>query len=354
LGNREEAGVEELMQTEADHSSKQMDGGWLLLAIPGWFLLYRLLLPLSEWATVRGFGLMLEPRLGSAAAFFHYDVPKVIMLLALVVLGVTFIQTFVSPEGTRDILARRAGAWSNLLASLLGSITPFCSCSAVPLFIGFVRGRVPLGATFSFLVSAPMVNEVALFLLLGLFGWMIAGLYALTGVLTAFLSGWILGKLKMERHLEAGVMEIPYQAQAASQDKMSFGERLAAAVQGVKESVIKVWPYILAGIAVGAFIHGCMPESLMVRFVGKSAWWSVPLAVLIDVPLYSNAAGINPIVPAPCWARAQPCARCSSPRSSPFSWASSPPESWWSGIFSISFSRACRHEIFNHRAKHRI
>ena len=273
-------------------------GGWLILALPLWFLVYHFLQPAADYLTTRVFGLELASHLGGAVAFFLYDSPKVLMLLALVVLGVTFVQTFVSPERTRDILARRAGAWSNLLASLLGIITPFCSCSAVPLFIGFVRVGVPLGATFSFLVSAPMVNEVALFMLLGLFGWKIAGIYALTGVAIAFVSGWILGKLKMERHLEAWVLEMPFNAQAAADYRMTFPDRLDAAVQGVKEILGKVWPYILAGIAVGAFIHGYVPESLMARFMGKGAWWSVPLSVLIGVPLYSNAAGVMPIVQA--------------------------------------------------------
>jgi len=205
------------------------------------------------------------------------------MLLALVVLRVTFVQTFASAERTRNIRAKRVGAWSNLLAFLLGNFTPFCSCSAVPLFIGFVRAGVPLGATFSFPVSAPMVNVVALFMPLGLFGWKIAGLCAVTGVSIAFVSGWILGKLRMERHLESWVIEIPCSVQAASDDRMGFKERLDAAVQGVMEIVGKVWPYILAGIAVGAFIHGYVPEALMARFMGKGAWWSVPPAVVIDV-----------------------------------------------------------------------
>ncbi len=273
-------------------------GGWLIPALLVWILLYHFLQSSADYLTVKVFGLELNSHLGGAISFFLYDSPKVLMLLALVVLGVTFVQTFVSPERTRDILARRAGAWGNLLASLLGIITPFCSCSAVPLFIGFVRVGVPLGATFSFLVSAPMVNEVALFMLLGLFGWKIAGIYALTGVSIAFISGWVLGKLKMERHLESWVLEMPFNAQAASDFRMSLPERLEASVQGVKEIVGKVWPYILAGIAVGAFIHGYVPESLMARFMGKGAWWSVPLSVLIGVPLYSNAAGVMPIVQA--------------------------------------------------------
>jgi len=220
----------------------------------------------------------------------------VLLLLGLVVLGVSFVQTYISPERTRDLLARRTGAWGNLLAALLGIATPFCSCSAVPLFIGFVRVGVPLGATFSFLVSAPMVNEVALFLLLSLFGWRIALLYTVTGVAVAFLSGWIIGKLRLERHLEPWILEIPYVASVASEGPLGLATRVEQALQATKDIVLKVWLYVLAGIAVGAFLHGYVPAELLARFMGKSAWWSVPLAVLIGVPLYASAAGIIPIV----------------------------------------------------------
>jgi len=240
----------------------------------------------------------LKSHWGSAIAFFLFDAPKVLMLLSLVVLGVTFIQTFITPEHTRDVLATRTGAWGNLMASLFGIFTPFCSCSAIPLFIGFVRVGVPLGVTFSYLVAAPMVNEVALFMLLGMFGWKIAGIYAGTGVAIAFLAGWILGKLKMEKHLEPWVMAITFNAQAASAHRMARSERLEAAIQGVKDIVGKVWPYLLVGIGVGAFIHGFVPAEFMARFMGRATWWSVPLAVLIGVPLYSNAAGVIPIVQA--------------------------------------------------------
>ena len=271
-------------------------GGWLLAALPVWVALYVALKPLADWLAFRALGLAPGSRLGEAAAFFAYDAPKVLMLLGTVVLGVSFVQTFLSPERTRDLLAKRTGAWSNLLAALLGIATPFCSCSAVPLFIGFVRVGVPLGATFSFLVSAPMVNEVALFLLFGLFGWKIALLYAATGVGVAFVSGWILGKLRMERHLEPWVMTVPFTATEAGSGPAGFSARLDLALQATKDIVRKVWIYVLAGIAVGAFLHGYVPAELLARVMGKSAWWSVPLAVLIGVPLYANAAGIIPIV----------------------------------------------------------
>ena len=273
-------------------------GGWLLLALPLWFVLYHFLEPCADWLAYTRLGLAPASRMGSAVAFFAYDAPKVVMLLALVVLGVTFVQTFISPDRTRDILAGRAGIWGNLLASVFGIFTPFCSCSAVPLFIGFVRVGVPLGVTFSFLVSAPMVNEVALFLLLGLFGWKIALIYAGTGLAVAFLAGWVIGKLRMEKHLEDWVMQIDFKPSAVAEAGKSFSDRLDLAVDGVRDIVGKVWPYLLAGIAVGAFIHGYAPEALMAHIMGKAAWWSVPLAVLIGVPLYSNAAGVIPIVQA--------------------------------------------------------
>jgi len=273
-------------------------GGWLIFALPLWFLVYRFLEPMANALTTGVFHLRLDSRLGSAVAFFAYDAPKVLMLLGLVVLGVTFVQTFITAEHTRDVLAKRAGAWGNLLAALFGIFTPFCSCSAIPLFIGFVRVGVPLGVTFSYLVAAPMVNEVALFMLWGMFGWKIALLYTGTGVAIAFFSGWVLGKLRMEKHLEPWIMQIAFNAGGVEDHRMSLQERMEAAVQGVKDIVGKVWPYLLVGIAVGAFIHGYVPQSLMARFMGKSAWWSVPLAVVIGVPLYSNAAGVIPIVQA--------------------------------------------------------
>jgi uncharacterized membrane protein YraQ (UPF0718 family) len=271
-------------------------GGWLLAALPAWIALYLVLHPAADWLAFRALGLRPGSRLGEAVAFFAYDAPKVLMLLAAVVLGVSFVQTFLSPERIRDLLAKRTGAWSNLLAALLGIATPFCSCSAVPLFIGFVRVGVPLGATFSFLVSAPMVNEVALFLLWGLFGWRIALLYTVTGVTVAFVSGWVLGKLRMERYLERWVLEIPFEASKASDAILSFPARLDLGFQATRDIVRKVWLFVLAGIAVGAFLHGYAPAELLAQFMGRSAWWSVPLAVLIGVPLYANAAGIIPIV----------------------------------------------------------
>ena len=275
-------------------------GGWLLLALPLWVALYAVNHAISEWFAFRLLGLTPKSHLGDAVAFLFYDTPKVLLLLTLVVFIVTFLQTFVNPIRVRDALSKRRPGLGNALASLFGIITPFCSCSAVPLFIGFLRAGVPLGVTFSFLVAAPMINEVALGMLFAMFGWKVALLYAGTGVAIAFTSGLILGRLRMESHLESWVQDALNAPSLGEveEEQSTLPARLDLAVQGVKEIVGKVWPYILAGIAVGAFIHGYVPESFMASLLGRNHWYSVPLAVLIGVPLYSNAAGVMPIVEA--------------------------------------------------------
>jgi hypothetical protein len=218
------------------------------------------------------------------------------MLLTLVVFGVGVVRTFFTPERTRALLAGRNESVGNILAALLGTVTPFCSCSAVPLFIGFVAAGVPLGVTFSFLISAPMVNEVAVALLFGLFGWRVAGLYLGTGLLIAIVAGWTIGRLRMERYVEKWVFEVQAQSEIPLARTGGWDWRMQQGLAAVREIVGRVWPFILAGIAVGAGIHGYVPENLMASIMGKGAWWSVPLAVLIGVPMYSNAAGVIPIV----------------------------------------------------------
>jgi len=287
-------------KSEASGPSFLRRGGWVLLALPLWILLYAVNHRVSEWIA---FGLLrLTPKshLGEAVAFFFYDVPKVLLLLTLIVFIVTFLQTFVSPTKVRNALARRAPGIGNALGSVFGIITPFCSCSAVPLFIGFLRAGVPLGVTFSFLVAAPMINEVALGMLFAMFGWKIALLYAGTGLAIAFTSGLVLGRMNMERHLEGWVqdaLKAPSLGEG-EEEVITLPMRVNQAIQGVKDIVGKVWPYILVGILVGAFIHGYVPEAFMAGLLGKQAWYSVPLAVLVGVPLYSNAAGVMPIVEA--------------------------------------------------------
>jgi uncharacterized protein len=215
-----------------------------------------------------------------------------------VVFAVGIVRSFFTAERTRRILAGRRETAGSVLAALLGVVTPFCSCSAVPLFIGFVTTGVPLGVTFSFLVSAPMVNEIALALLFSLFGWKIAALYAGTGLAIAVASGLVIGRLRLESWVEPWVYRVQPGAGGPEDETLSWTDRLGRGREAVRDIVGRVWPYVVVGIAVGAGIHGYVPQDFLASFMGRGAWWSVPLAVLIGVPLYSNAAGIIPIVEA--------------------------------------------------------
>ncbi len=267
------------------------------VALMAWWLIYHNLALFAGWFVYSVPSLSRGSHLGSAVEFFIYESPKVLMLLTLIVFGVGIIRSFFTPERTRRILSGRRESVGNVLAALLGIVTPFCSCSAVPLFIGFVTTGVPLGVTFSFLVSAPMVNEVALVLLFGLFGWKVAALYLSTGLLIAIISGWVIGRLKMEKHVEDWVFQTQA-GQGAAEEELDWPTRIRFGRDAVKDIVGRVWLYVMLGIAVGAGIHGYVPENFMTSIMGKSAWWSVPLAVLMGVPMYSNAAGIIPIVQA--------------------------------------------------------
>ncbi len=268
-----------------------------------WWLVYDNLLAFSRFLTYHVLPLREGTHLGSTIEFFIFEVPKVLLLLTLVVFGVGVIRSYFTPERTRRILAGNRESAGHVLAALLGVVTPFCSCSAVPLFMGFVTAGVPLGVTFSFLVSAPMVNEVALVLLLGLFGWKVAALYMGTGLFIALVTGFVISRLHMEKHLEDWVLELTNNQPTAShvefqEEKMGWDERVQFGIDAVKEIVMKVWPYVTVGIAVGAGIHGYVPENFLAGIMGKEAWWAVPVAVLIGVPMYSNAAGIIPVVQA--------------------------------------------------------
>lgn len=277
------------------HLFKRLILGLALLG--AWLALYLNLEALARALTYGLFGLERGSHLGMAVEFFAFEAPKVLMLLLAVVFVVGVIRSFFTPERTRALLSGRREFTGNILASLLGVVTPFCSCSAVPLFIGFVTTGVPLGVTFSFLISAPMVNEVALVLLFGLFGWKVALLYLSTGLLVALLAGWIIGRLKLESWVEPWVYQTGGAASAEDQT-LSWSERFGAGWTAVREIISKVWLYVLAGIAVGAGIHGYVPENFMASIMGRDAWWSVPVAVLLGVPMYSNAAGIIPVVQA--------------------------------------------------------
>ena len=272
-------------------------GAFLVLAALVWFAAYQTLIPASE-ALAALLPVERSSHLGGALQFFFYDTPKVLMLLTGVVFVMGMVNSYFTPERTRALLAGRSEGAANVMAASLGIVTPFCSCSAVPLFIGFVQAGVPLGVTFSFLISAPMVNEVALTLLFGLFGWKIALLYLGLGLSVAIVAGWIIGRLKMEAYLEDWVRDMPRTSAQFEDAGATLADRIQAGFASVREIVGKVWPYILAGIAIGAGIHGWVPQDFMASFMGKDAWWSVPLAVLIGVPMYTNAAGVIPIVQA--------------------------------------------------------
>jgi uncharacterized membrane protein YraQ (UPF0718 family) len=267
-----------------------------LLAAPAWLLAYAHLVPLADLL----FGLTPLRRgtaTGEAVWFFLYDVPKVLLLLAGVVFAMGILRSFFSAERTCALLAGRREGVGNVAAAALGIVTPFCSCSAVPLFIGFVSAGVPLGVTFSFLVAAPMVNEIALGLLLALFGWKVAALYLVLGLSVAIGAGFVLGRLRPERWVEPWVLA-GRAAPDLAEERLSWPARIRLGREAVAEIVGKVWPWIVAGIAVGAGIHGYVPEDLLASVMGREAWWSVPLAVLIGVPMYSNAAGVIPVVEA--------------------------------------------------------
>lgn len=262
-----------------------------------WPLLYSQLIPVSNWL-VSLLPVERHSRLGEAIAFFFYDVPKVLLLLTLVVFAMGVVRSFFSPERTRAMLAGRREGVGNAMAASLGIVTPFCSCSAVPLFIGFISAGVPLGITFSFLIAAPMVNEVALGLLFALLGWKVALTYLVFGLGIAILAGWVIGKLKLEAWLEPWVLTIHAGAVDLPEATSTWPDRIRVGLDAVREIVGRVWYWIIAGIAAGALIHGYVPEELLAAIMGKDAWWSVPAAVLAGVPMYSNAAGIIPVVEA--------------------------------------------------------
>ena len=270
----------------------------LILLLPLWVFLYANL----QWAADGiVFGILkLRPgaHLTETLRFFLFEVPKVLLLLTLIVFFVGIIRSYFSPERTRKILEGKSLFAGNVMAGMLGIVTPFCSCSAIPLFLGFVEAGIPLGVTFSFLLAAPMINEVAVVLLFGLFGWKTALLYVSTGLIIAIAAGWTIGKLKLERFVEEWVYKMKGGEGAVENGRLSLAKRIGYGFETVKDIVGKVWIYVAIGIAFGAAVHGYVPENFMASIMGKSAWWSVPLSVLIGVPLYSNAAGIVPIVQA--------------------------------------------------------
>jgi uncharacterized membrane protein YraQ (UPF0718 family) len=276
--------------------------GWRLPALALgaaalWIIFWGQLQNLADWLTYDLIGLAAGTHLAESINFFLYDTPKILMLLTAMIFMVTIIRSFFSPERTRALLGGKREGIGNVLAAGLGVVTPFCSCSAVPLFIGFVETGIPLGVTFSFLIATPVVNEVALAMLFGLFGWRIAGLYLVTGLLIAILGGVIIGQLKPERYIEDFVWQIRVgQGDRDDAYTPTWDDRLRDAARVTREIVGKVWPFVVIGIAIGAGIHGYVPEDFLGDIMGQQAWWSVPAAVVLGIPLYSNAAGVIPVV----------------------------------------------------------
>ncbi len=262
-----------------------------------WVVAYNAIQPLANWVSYELVGLSEDSHFGQALAFFLYDVPKILLLLSGMIFVISIIRTFFSLERTRALLGGKREGIGNVLAAALGIVTPFCSCSAVPLFIGFAESGIPLGVTLSFLVAAPTINEVAIVMLFGLFGWQVVVLYIASGLVIATVAGFILGRLHMERYVEDFVWKIQGSGEGIA-EKLTWRDRIERAWQSVEEIVSKVWLYVVVAIAIGAVIHGYVPESALAGIMGRQAWWSVPAAVLIGVPLYSNAAGMIPIVAA--------------------------------------------------------
>ena len=267
---------------------------WIVaLSILAWLAAYNLIQPLSHWLSYTALHLP-EGKLAESVAFFLYDVPKILLLLSGMIFLISVVRTFFSPERTRNLLGGKREGVGNVLAALLGIVTPFCSCSAVPLFIGFVESGIPLGVTFSFLVAAPTINEVAIVMLLGLFGWRIALIYIGTGLLVAIVAGIVIGRLKMEKYVQDYVWEM--QVGNSEIPTMNFHEKLDYAREYTFNLLKKIWPYVVVGVGLGAFIHGYVPADFLARWAGRDNPFAVPVAVALGVPLYSNAAGVIPIV----------------------------------------------------------
>lgn len=249
----------------------------------------------ADWLTYSVFGIVKETLLASAVNFFIFDTIKILLLLMVIIFLISVIRSFLPPEKIRDVLSSEKKYFGNVLASLLGIITPFCTCSAIPLFLGFLEAGVPLGTTFSFLVASPMINEVALVLLFGLFGWKIALLYIVSGLIIAILSGIVIGKLKVENLVEEFVLKNNKNGMSQL-PSLNWKQRIDYARNYTADIIKKVWIYIAVGIGIGAWIHGYVPADFLAQYAGSGKWYAVPLAVLVGIPLYSNAAGVIPLV----------------------------------------------------------
>lgn len=271
--------------------------GGTALTLVAWFVVYWQLESFSLWAVAR-LPIRHGGHLDEALGFFLFDTPKVLMLLALVVFAMGIVRSFFSPERTRAFLAGKREGLGNVAAALLGIVTPFCSCSAVPLFVGFVSAAVPLGVTFSFLIASPMINEVALGLLFALAGWQVALTYLGFGLAVAMVAGWVIGRLHLEGWLKPWVLEVRRGTSDLPDSRLTVEDRVQAGIAAMRDIFGRVWVWVILGIAAGAAVHGYVPADMLTGIMGNGHWWSVPVAVLIGVPIYSNAAGIIPVVEA--------------------------------------------------------
>jgi uncharacterized protein len=275
---------------------------WALVALAAvtWIILYNFIQPFADWLAYSLLGLEHGSHLGESLAFFFYDVPKLLLLLSGMIFVISLLQTFIDTQKVRTLVEKRGEGIGNVMAAFFGAVTPFCSCSSVPLFIGFVQAGIPLGITLTFLITSPLISEVAFVMLIGMFGWKIALLYLISGATIGMISGFILGRMKLERYVEGFVYDIKPRANIdlKLEEKLTWSERISRSWDSTKEIVGKVFWFVIIGIAIGAGIHGFVPENALAGIMGKDAWWSVPVSVLIGIPLYSNPAGIIPIVSA--------------------------------------------------------
>lgn len=260
-----------------------------------WIFLYLYKETSTDFLLYNWIGLPYESNLSNTIWFFISTLQKIFLLLILVIFISGIIRSYFSPEKTRKMLEGKSLFAGNIMASLLGIVTPFCSCSAIPLFLGFVETGIPLGITFSFLIAAPMINEVAVIMLFSLFGWEVGIIYIVTGLIIAVLSGWIIGKLKLEKWLESWVLNLKSEPVICDDQLLAISNRIDSGTEAVKEIISKIWPYVILGIGVGAIVHGYVPNEYLASLMNKSTWYSVPLAVLIGVPLYSCSPGAVPI-----------------------------------------------------------
>ena len=275
----------------------------LVIAVGGavWWLIYNIIQPIADWLTFTLLGLSQDSHLGASLNFFFYDVPKILLLLAGMIFLITLLQTFIDVAKVRTMVEKHGEGIGNLMAAAFGALTPFCSCSSVPLFIGFVQAGIPLGITFSFLITSPIMNEVAFVMLVGLFGWQVALLYLASGIIIGVVAGIILGRMKLEKYVEPMVYEIKARSSANPAmlaQSLTWGDRFDQAITSTRDIINKVWLFVIIGIGIGAFIHGYVPEEALTEIMGQGAWWSVPMAVLLGIPLYSNASGIIPVISA--------------------------------------------------------